>query len=250
MSYRKRAKGCILTVALSLVAVAVPASTLPASALAAPGDGSPTAIDYPAFPDAGTLSLNGTAAIEPQSQVLRLTGGGFRQSGSAWAAQPIDLTRSFDTTFQAYLHAGANRADGIAFLVQAVGPRALGGWGGGLGYRGIRPSVAVELDDFRNVGDPAGDHVGVVLRGNPDFHLATAPTGIPLYGSPISVRISYDAPTHHLTAYVGSAEPTLSATVDLATEVGGQAWAGFTGATGSATSTQDILSWRLSSPAA
>ena len=243
MSYRQRAKGCILTVALSLVAAATPGVALAA-------DGPPTLIDYPAFLEAGTLSLAGTAAIEPQSQVLRLTGGGYRQEGAAWAAQQIDLTRSFETAFRAYLHAGANKADGIAFLVQSAGPRALGSWGGGLGYRGIRPSVAVELDDYPNPGDPATDHAGVVLRGNPDYHLATAPTGIPLYGNPFSVRVTYDAPSHALTVYVGGDQPTLSTTVDLAGEVGPAAWAGFTGATGDATSTQDILSWSLTPPTA
>jgi hypothetical protein len=195
--------------------------------------------------DAGRLSLNGTAMLLSDGR-LRLTGGGFRQAGSAWADDEVDLTKSFGTSFLAFLH-GRDSADGIAFLVQAVGPRALGGWGGGLGYRGIRPSVAVELDDFHNATDPPGDHVGVVLRGNPDYHLATAAPAVPLFGRPVDVQVSYDAPSHNLKVYVGGAA-LLDQTVDLAGQLGGdRAWLGFTGATGDATSYQDVLVWSVTS---
>ena len=58
--------------------------------------------------------------------------------------------------------------------MQAEGPRALGGWGGGLGYRGIKRSVAVEFDTFQNTTDPSSNHLAVVLGGNPDQHAAVA----------------------------------------------------------------------------
>ncbi|MEU4693668.1 L-type lectin-domain containing protein [Actinoplanes sp. NPDC023714] len=200
-------------------------------------------------PDPGAFTLNGTAAFvtatgnPDRARVLRLTGGGFRQAGSAWATDQVDVTLSFDTTFVAYLHRGTRGADGIAFLLQRSGPRALGGWGGGLGYRGVKNSVAVEFDDFRNVGDPAGDHVGLVLNNNPDFHAAVAETPEPLFGRPFRARITYDAGSHRLTVAVDGRQ-LIQQTVDLAAHLGGNlAWAGFTGATGESVSKQDIRSW-------
>ncbi|SNY47771.1 L-type lectin-domain containing protein [Paractinoplanes atraurantiacus] len=232
--HRKRVTAGLLAAAASVAAVAAAAP-----AQAATG-GFPFS-DY---------SLNGSAAFvsasDSPSSVLRLTGGGYRQAGSAWGGEQIDLTRSFETSFGVHLRGNAPGADGVAFLVQAVGPRALGGWGGGLGYRGIRQSVAVELDDFRNPGDADASHAGVVLRGNPDYHLAAAPTGTPLFGAPVTVRVAYDAGAHNLTVHLGGRQ-LISTTVDLAAQVGAdRAWAGFTGATGSTTSTQEILDWSLS----
>ncbi|GAA0462600.1 hypothetical protein Ade02nite_29180 [Paractinoplanes deccanensis] len=219
-----------------LLAAAVAAAPQPAAA----------ASEFP-FAD---VSLNGTAGLATASEsaypVLRLTGGGYRQAGSAWSNQQVDVTSSFSSQFRVHLHEGTRGADGVAFVLQSEGPRALGGWGGGLGYRGIRHSVAVELDDFRNPGDPSADHAAIVLRGNPDYHLAAATTASPLFGQPVDVGVAYDAAARRLTVSVNG-QHLLAETVDLAAELGSTgAWAGFTGATGSTKSTQDILSWSVS----
>jgi hypothetical protein len=232
--YRSLVQGGLLAAALSITAAPAPA----AAAEAPTGPGHVT----PGHP--GRLILNGDAMELPGGRI-RLTDGGFEQAGSAWSANRIDVTRSFATTFRAFLHGRDRGADGVALVVQAEGPRALGGWGGGIGYRGISPSVAVELDDFQNAPDPAGDHVGVVLNGNPDIHLATVPTAKPLFGRQTTVRVIYDARGHNLRVSVGGA-PELSQTVDLAGQLGtGSAWIGFTGATGDLASYQDISSWTV-----
>jgi hypothetical protein len=175
--------------------------------------------------------------------------------GSAWAADPINVGESFETTFDAYLHDGSPGADGIALVVQASGPRALGGWGGGLGYRGLRQSVAVEFDDFENSTDPSDNHVGLVVNHNPDYHLVTAEAGIPLFGAPFRARVVWNAGTSVLRVYLGTADSASEArllidqTVDLRERLGGDtAWIGFTGATGNATAEQDILSWSVTTP--
>lgn len=216
-------------------------------------------IDYPTFAGTSkTLDRNGTADIITSSghlrqRILRMTAGGFRQTGSAWDKQKIDLTDSFESTFKVYLHHGRPGADGIAFLVQAESPRALGGWGGGLGYRGIRKSVAVEFDTFQNTPDPSSNHLAVVLGGNPDVHHAVGEPSIPLYGRPFAARVSYDADHNRVRVYVRSLRAgareqlALEDTVDLAGETGATtAWVGFTAATGSALSKQDIYSWSVS----
>ena len=247
-----------LTTAL---AFGIAATAAPSVAFAA-GDGNPL-VNFPSFNGSSkALDRNGTADIiiapGPRHQrILRLTTGGFRQSGSAWAKTKVDLNQSFESAFKVYLHHADPGADGIAFLVQTEGPRALGGWGGGLGYRGIKKSVAVEFDTFKNSSaqnstDPDNNHVGIVIGGNPDVHAATGSPAVPLYGRPFDARVVYDAATKSLSVYVksfrsGSPEQlVVRQTVDLAAAAGGSsAWLGFTAGTGTALSKQDIYSWSV-----
>ncbi len=178
-----------------------------------------------------TLHLNGSAAVVEAGPghraVLRLAGGPH-QRGSAWNHARIDVTRSFGSTFYAMLD-GRSGAHGIAFVLQAAGPRALD--------PGAR-SVAVTFDDATNdvglaVGADAGRPVGA---------------DVPLIGSPFVARVTFDAATRHLRAYVGApdADEQLVAdrTVDLRAVLGADlVWAGFTGATGDSGATQDIIAW-------
>jgi hypothetical protein len=241
---------------VSALALGMAATTAPVGAFAA-GDGGPL-VDFPNFNGASKmLDRNGSADIiiapgQTRQRILRLTAGGYKQAGSAWATDKIDLSQSFESTFKVYLHHADPGADGIAFLVQTDGPRALGGWGGGLGYRGIKHSVAVEFDTFQNTPDPSNNHLAVVLGGNPDVHAAVGTPSIPLYGRPFDARIVYDAATKNLSAYVkafraGSPEQlVVRQTVDLAAEAGGSsAWIGFTAGTGTDLSKQDIYSWTV-----
>lgn len=232
---------------------AVAASALSTNAAFAAGGAAVATEPILAYSD--SLALNGTARVTDggervKQRVIELTGGGFKQIGSAWATRQVDVTTSFETSFSAYLHRGTKGADGIAFLVQAAGPRALGGWGGGLGYRGIRRSVAVEFDTYQNTPDPSSNHLAVVLGGNPDRHKAFADAAIPLYGKPFQARIRYEKGT--LRVFVaGAPKPVLEEKVDLAAAVGAtSAWIGFTGSTGEVTSKQDVYAWTIDTPQA
>ncbi|HEY0002885.1 MAG TPA: L-type lectin-domain containing protein [Actinoplanes sp.] len=240
---------------LAAFTLSVAAATAPAGAFAASQE---ALIDYPTFAGASTnLDRNGTADLvtalgKTKHRVLRLTPGGFRQSGSAWSTRKLDVAKSFESTFKVYLHHGNPGADGIAFLVQTQGPRALGGWGGGLGFRGIKKSVAVEFDTFQNTTDPSSNHLAVVLAGDPDKHAAKGEASIPLYGKPFVARVAYDAGKSNLKVYIkalrsGATEQlVLDHTVDLADALeGSKAWVGFTASTGSALSKQDIYSWKV-----
>ncbi|NMO53251.1 lectin [Actinoplanes sp. TBRC 11911] len=239
---------------IAAFALSIAAATVPAGAFAA--DDEPL-IDYHNFAGASkSLERNGTADIITSSgrvhqRILRLTAGGYRQSGSAWSNQKVDLRESFETEFKAYLHHGKPGADGIAFVVQTQGARALGGWGGGIGYRFIKPSVAVEFDTFQNTPDPSSNHLAVVMNGDPDVHTAVSEAPIPLYGKPFTAKVTYDAASHNLKVYVKSLhrgdteQLLLEHTVDLTDAVGDAAWVGFTAATGTALSKQDIYSWTL-----
>jgi hypothetical protein len=207
------------------------------------------------------LSLNGTASLMwragDDARVIRLTDGGYRQAGSAWSMQPVDLTESFETRFTAHLRSGKRGADGIAFVTQGEGPRALGGWGGGLGYRGIRNSVAVEFDIFQNRPDPSSNHVAVALAGNPDGYAAAAEASTPLYGKPFQVRVTYDADQWRLQVHVraltagATEELMLDQQVSLSRRTGTTTgWIGFTGSTGDFTARQDVYEWTVATPQA
>ncbi|WP_245664866.1 L-type lectin-domain containing protein [Actinoplanes subtropicus] len=245
---------------VAALACAITAGVAPTRTYAA---GTDNLVYFPTFAGASTmLDRNGSADIITSSgrvhqRILRLTAGGFRQAGSAWAKPKLNLTGSFESQFKVYLHHTTPGADGIAFLVQNDGPRALGGWGGGIGYRGIRDSVAVEFDTFQNSTDPSSNHLAVVLHGNPDVHAAVGEPSIPLYGRPFWARVTYDAPTHDLRVYVQSLragaeeELALETKVDLAAGVGASsAWVGFTAGTGNLYSKQDIYSWMVQTPGA
>jgi hypothetical protein len=245
---------------VAALAFSITTGAAPTSAYAA---GSENLIYFPTFAGAATtLDRNGSADIITSSgrlhqRILRLTAGGFRQAGSAWAKTKLDLNESFESQFKVYLHHTTPGADGIAFLVQNDGPRALGGWGGGIGYRGIKDSVAVEFDTFQNSTDPSSNHLAVVLHGNPDVHAAVGEPSIPLYGRPFWARVNYDAANHDLRIYVKSLragaeeELALETTVDLAAGVGASsAWVGFTAGTGNVYSKQDIYSWMVQAPGA
>jgi hypothetical protein len=242
--------GLIAALTLSIAGSAVPAYA---------ADGDDPLINYPTFRGAAqNLDRNGAADLilssgdKARQKILRLTPGGYRQSGSAWSTTKLDVTRSFESTFKVYLHHFRPGADGIAFVVQTEGPRALGGWGGGLGYRGIKPSLAVEFDIYQNSNDPSRNHLAVVLGGNPDYQDDTAESPIPLYGRPFTARVVYNADDQLLRVYVkalkaGSSEHlVLEHEIDLADHVeDSEAWVGFTGSTGTGLSKQDIYSWNV-----
>ena len=60
-----------------------------------------------------------------------------------------------------------NGADGIAFGLQQLSAQQLG-FGGGIGYLGITPSIFVECDTYQNGGnaDISDDHAAVQLNGS------------------------------------------------------------------------------------
>ena len=207
------------------------------------------------------LALNGTASLMwragDDERVIRLTDGGYKQVGSAWSTHTVDVNNSFETEFTTHIRDGKTGADGIAFVVQGEGPRALGGWGGGMGYRGIEDSVAIEFDTYRNPKDPDDNHLAVAIGGNPDRPAVVGRTTITLKGMPFRARVHYDADETHLRVYVrattdGAKEQlVLDHEVELADRAGiDRAWVGFTGSTGDLTARQDVYQWTLGAPQA
>src|SRR5918999_1502671 len=193
---------------------------------------------------------------------LRLTADQERQAGAAWLPAKQSLQGGFAATFQWQIsrNGQAAGADGFAFVVQNTSGLALGDGGSGIGYNGIANSLAVEFDTLQNppeefggqLGDPNNNHISVQSRGtlpnsaDPTFSLGSTTT-IPLLadGNVHRAKVVYVPGT--LTIFLDDlTKPVLTVPVDLGSTLSldnGQAWIGFTAATGGRSQAHDILSF-------
>ncbi len=109
-------------------------------------------------------AVNGNAT-QISCNCYRLTPDANGQSGSVWNLNQINLNNPFDFYFDVYLGCNDGGADGLAFVLQPVST-TIGSAGGGLGYAGIAPSIAVEIDTYQNSGDPSYDHIAIMRNGD------------------------------------------------------------------------------------
>lgn len=114
------------------------------------------------------FKINGNTTVTTNEATLTLATN--NQGGSIWSNQKIDLSKDF--TISTELNFGTidgGGADGIAFVLQPLSSD-LGGAGGGMGYLGISPSLAIEFDTWYNAGiDPLQeDHIAIIKNGHPD----------------------------------------------------------------------------------
>ncbi len=210
--------------------------------------------NFTTFTNATGLTLNGNAALS--GNVLRLAPKTKNKVGSAFLTAPILISSntSLSTRFVFRTHGTTDGADGLAFIIQGNAATAIGGGNSGLGYSGMTKSLAVEMDNNQNTGDPNGNHLGLLTNGNVTAHLATFTPGWDLEdGQSHTIWVEYDGVSNQLRVYAAQGivttrpgSPVLTATIDLPTVVGGsQAWVGFSGATGSVNNNHDIESWSL-----
>lgn len=89
------------------------------------------------------------------------------QDGEIWYNKQVSLASKFDIEFQMYLGSKSYSvgADGICFVFQQLSVTA-GSSGGGLGYGGVTPSIAVEFDTYQNGWDPAYCHTAIEKNGD------------------------------------------------------------------------------------
>jgi Legume lectin domain len=224
---------------------------------------------YPGFYT--TVSGSGT--------VLRLTPNSTDTAGSGWYNTQQPVSGAFSTTFTFQLSGGNTQdspADGIAFVIQnsaAQGANALGDDGCGIGFGddsaigctpstgGIANSVAIEFNTYLNQGiDPSDSDVAIqncsgTLANSVDPGCRIAVNDLTLLNPPInmadgnvhSVTINYSGPsTTLLDVIVDNIDLFPGGIVFNMTTIGlnsGNAWVGFTAATGGGDDNQDILSW-------
>src|SRR5271157_2395477 len=245
---------------------------------------------YTDFSSTAGLHLNGSAATFAslgKPTVLRLTPASLFQDGSVYYATPLSLSSGFTTQFTFQFPQvspnGAGSADGIAFIIQnsSATDAALGFTGGGIGYGdddlnlfpslGISNSLAIEIDTYRNVWDPAAPHIAAMscLTGYNSTHHGGKCANGTKQGSDPTIAINsalatnvLDGNPHTLTIVYGTPCPgcqnvtvtldgnsTLQFAFDLATlglDANDDAYLGFTASTGGGFEDQDILSWNYS----
>jgi hypothetical protein len=209
------------------------------------------------FANHDDLRANFAPATPPRpvftSGLARLTDGGGSQGGSVWTQTPgtggrVPVT-FFDTTFTLRQVPITGAADGATFTIQNSmdGANALGGLGGGLGYTGISPSVAVYFDLYN--GGSHNPRTGLLLNGQGTPGDTRSLAGIINLGSghPLQVHLTYDSGTLRevVTDTITGAVFSTNYTVNIPMVVGGGglAYAGFTAATGGESAIQDILNW-------
>lgn len=237
-----------------------------------------TTFTFADFSAPGGLTLVGDAAVS--SNVLRLTSAAENQSGGAWLSNLIDVQNGFITSFQFQMtdrggytpdwEPGVvnNGADGFTFTIQNTSPTALGLYASGIGYYGIRNSLAIEFDTWNNKPsycEPNGNHVAVQSLGtaenrpehcaDPDGTFANPTLGIATPSVDMSDGNVYNVMITYMPGLLAiylqdMANPLLSVNVDLGAlldlENGRGAYVGFTSSTGGAYENHDIVQWSYS----
>jgi hypothetical protein len=211
-------------------------------------------VNFPDFHYTGSLSLNGSAQVTA-SDALRLTDGPGDAGSVFTEPDVIDPGESIKSSFGFHLHDdGGDPGDGFTYAIQADprGDAALGEGGSGMGYgneNAITDSVAVEFNTYGDgFGPQTGDHVSILRDGNVSDHQGAVAADI--YGGDRYAWVDYSAKKRKLKVYLAGtatkpAAPITSAKVNLKKAVGSEARAGFTGGTGGAYMSQDILNWKV-----
>ncbi|MBL8209069.1 MAG: hypothetical protein JNK87_00070 [Bryobacterales bacterium] len=214
---------------------------------------------------AGGTRLLGAASLD--GGLVRLTPPAPNQSGAFWLTGQRLVSPRFETEFTFRMVRARSRfedgSDGLAFVIQNVGPEAFGGIGsaGGFGMGrggnpaqpGIARSLAIFFDTHRNreEGDPSSNSIGLYTNADGTFPprrlavLAKAPARMN-DGRPHVVRVRYTRP--RLEVFL-DARRVLQEAVELETIVGSAhtAYLGFTASTGDGYQQHEILSWRFRS---
>ncbi|MEA2539182.1 MAG: hypothetical protein QOH35_548 [Acidobacteriaceae bacterium] len=211
------------------------------------------------FSSVAGLTLNGSATNVNDTR-LQLTTGLQSQAGSAFYNTPINI-QNFTTDFAFQLSLA--QADGFTFTIQNVGPTALGGIGGGLGYgpnpatgtpAGIAKSIAIKFDFYSNSGEGT-DSTGLYTNGAVPTVPAIDMTSSGIFlnsGDAIAAHMTYDGVNLILTLTDAVVNKTFTHTfpINIPATIGSNtAYIGFTGGSGGLSSSQKILTWTLTSQA-
>jgi len=196
---------------------------------------------------AGFAKNNG-ATVDAANAVATLTDNGGSEARTVFSPVKISAGDGFAANFT-YTAGGSLGADGVAFVVQGVGPNAVGGAGGALGYGGIGSSAALQL----NIYNPNTPGTAYNTGGNVTSPFISSNPVALGSGHPIAVNVVYDATAHTLTETLTD-QTTLAVYtntftgVDIGAAVGNSSgYVGFTGGTGGLVATQTISGFTYAS---
>ncbi|HLX62492.1 MAG TPA: C25 family cysteine peptidase [Planctomycetota bacterium] len=224
-------------------AVGIGSLTINNNATVSLSTGTPIPSGLSGFGGSGTgwTQNGGTGLIT--SDVVTLTNGGLSEARSVFNNSPVaNITTGFVAQFTYNSPGGA---DGAAFIIQnsANGATALGTTGGGLGYTGVAPSFALELNIYPNniIGYKFGQ------GGSTGGYTTPSPVNI-ASGSDIAITLTYNGTT--MTAkFVDTSNNTYTSppfTINLSNVLASTSgYVGFSGATGGVASTQTVKNFSL-----
>ncbi|RKS21851.1 gliding motility-associated-like protein [Flavobacterium endophyticum] len=192
--------------------------------------------------NASDVITNGNAILIGNE--ARLTENIGNLFGSVWGKARLDLNENFKISTQLYFGSSDAGADGLAFVLQPLSSNQ-GTLGGGVGYQGITPSLAVEFDTYYNPGsDPiSNDHIAIVRNGQAQITSAHSEFAPYYNAGQIEDGNWHDAVFEWIAAsktfkvtYEGSV--IFNTVIDIPTTILGNQYAywGFTAATGGSTS--------------
>jgi hypothetical protein len=194
------------------------------------------------------LAFSGWSYVN--GDVLRLTDGGLYETSSVFSYQQLAVN-TFSTDFDFRLTQA--HADGLTFTIQNYYPWMYANGGSDLGYGGgyFPNSLALKFDLYKFTGNNQSSTTGLYFYGNSPAEdrnsIDMAPSGINLHGGHVMhVSLSYDGKTLH--EFVTDTETGAAFAQDYLVDIpsivqGGQAYFGFTAATGGLGAVQEILDW-------
>lgn len=228
------------------------------------------------FENNAQISKLGNTKLTSDSSIF-LTESKSNNFGALVANDKISLLNSFVMKFAFRLSKGYNSfqdgsaagADGLAVVFQGGKNFEVNAQGGGFGYSGLKNTVALELDLYRNkseFNDPNGNHIAMQVPYQ-DITTAehTANRTIAMNDSLFAMRadstvyyalLRYSAENKRLEFYLDSNKnyENLVLSLDnfnfgkyLIFEKGGFASVGITSSTGASSQAHEILSWSLCS---
>ena len=240
-------------------------STLVLASCLAASPGLTKTFVFPHFKNTNRLTLLGNAASvhTHDGYVLRLVPAQGSQVGAAIGKNRVRLAPdgAFSATFRFRITDPG--ADGFTLLLAQPLAHIGEVGGGGLGYEGVRHSVAVTFDTYQNGGDPGNNQVTVEQDGDVTAHRSGAfgfPYGVSyctgarelgclVNGDIWTVNVTYDGQTMTVAVQDGSEAP--STVVDhypidlVAVTKTPNVFVGMTAGTGELSENIDVLDFTL-----
>ncbi|KAM9986812.1 hypothetical protein ACTFIY_011232 [Dictyostelium cf. discoideum] len=118
--------------------------------------------------------------------------------GGFWIKERIDIISNGGFICKFKFLIKTNGADGMAFVIQNDSINSLGIGGCGLGYQGIRNSIAIEFDTYPtkdHCKDPDGNHISIHTRSlepNSSHHRFSLGYGNPKNNKPMNDGIEHE----------------------------------------------------------